>query len=133
MLGKLSAFRCFPPSYFSISALTAGVFKHLTVSAEPSREVNQRNVSSRLEAFSPGPQSAIFQLFSKNMCSRNSYKILSKSAAVFANHMSLVTALKDFLHLGLLGSRRVHSVAPFKSECHSGCVHMGRAMSEAEC
>lgn len=90
--------------------LAAGVFKHLTVSAEPSGEVNQRNVSSRSEALSPGPESTIFQLLGKNMCSRKSYKILSKSATALANHMSLVTALKDFLHLRLLGSSSMHSI-----------------------
>lgn len=113
--------------------LGAGVFKHLTVSAEPSREVNQRNVSSRLEALNPGQESAIFQLPGKNMCSRNIYKILSKSATALANHVSVVAALKDFLHLGVLGSRREHSVASFKSECHHGCVHVVRAMSGAQC
>lgn len=67
------------------------------------------------------------------MCSRNIYKILSKSATALANHVSVVAVLKDFLHLGVLGSRREHSVASFKSECHHGCVHVVRAMSGAQC
>lgn len=99
-------------------------FRHLTVSAEPAGEINQQNISSRLEALDPGPESAIFQLLGKNMCSGNSYKIPSKAAAALANHMSSLAALKDFLCLGLLGSRRVDNVASFKSERHPGCVHV---------
>lgn len=114
----------FPPltSPFQPSLLES--FKHLTVSAEPSGKINQRNVSLRLEALDPGPESAIFQLLSKNMCSGNSYKIPSKSAAALANHTSSVAVLKDSLCLGLLVSRRVDNVASFKSDRHPGYVRM---------
>lgn len=98
----------FPPLTSPFQPSPLEPFKHLTVSAGPSGEVNQRNVSSRLEALNPGPESAIFQLLGKNMCSRNSYKILSKSATALTNHTSLVTALKDFLNLGPLGSATLH-------------------------
>lgn len=57
-------------------------------------EVNQSNVSSRLEALNSGPESAIFQLLSKNMCSRYGYRSPSKSAADRINHMSFIMALK---------------------------------------
>lgn len=65
-----------------------------TVAAASRGEVNQGNVSSRLEAVNSGPESAIFQLLSKNMCSRYGYRSPSKSAADRVNHMSFIVALK---------------------------------------
>lgn len=54
---------------------------HKTVVAELRGEVNQGNVSSRLDAVDPGPESAVFQLLSKSMCSRYGYQSRSKSPA----------------------------------------------------
>lgn len=67
---------------------------HKTVVADLKGEVNQSNVSSRLEAVNSGPESAIFQLLSKNMCSRYGYRSPSKSAADRINHTSFIVALK---------------------------------------
>lgn len=84
---------CFPCELF-ILTLSALAFMHKTVAKDFRREVNQSNVSSRLEAVSSGPESAIFQLLSKNMCSRYGYRSRAKLAADRINHMSFIVVLK---------------------------------------
>lgn len=56
-----------------------------------------------LQAPGPGPESAIFQLLSKSMCSRCSYRSPSKSAAAQMNHMSFTMALKQIWCSSLCG------------------------------
>jgi len=95
MLGLLSVSPLCFPSQLSVLTLSAGVFMHKTVVADLRGEVNQCNVSSRLETVNSGPESAIFQLLSKNMCSRYSYRSFSKSATDHINYMSFIMALKE--------------------------------------
>ena len=90
---SLCVSRAFPLLTLRFNPLT-GAFMHKTVAAEQRGGVNQSNVSWRLESVSSGPESAIFQLLSKNMCSRYSYRSPSKWAADRINHMSFIMALK---------------------------------------
>lgn len=91
---------------------------HKTVAAELRGEVNQSNVSSRLEAVNSGPESAIFQLLSKNMCSRYGYRNPSKSAADRINHVfHRGTKKRDFLCSALCGFSSVHSFAGCNFVC----------------
>lgn len=64
---------CFPCE-LSMLTLSPLAFMNKTVATDLREEVNQSNVSSRLEAVSSGPESAVFQLLSKNMCSRYGYR-----------------------------------------------------------
>lgn len=74
-----------------------------TVVADLRGELNQTNVSSRLEAVSSGSESAIFQLLSKNMCSRYGYRNSSKSAADRINYMSFMMVLKKEIFFPVQG------------------------------
>lgn len=111
MLGSFCVFLCF----LLILTLSAGAFGYTRAAAELEGGVNQSNVSSRLEAVNSGLESAIFQLLSKNMCSRYSYTNSSKSAADRINHMSFIRTLKkkEFSVFSTLCLNSGHSSAAY--------------------